>query len=111
MKLPCEIVVWYVIPVVKSELARAMVKKGMTQKSVSEVIGVTQAAISQYMSRKRGSGMELTDEMKLLLNDFAESVANGTTGNKDIREFICKECKIAMDAGLIEKFCCENHLK
>jgi uncharacterized protein len=111
MKLPCEIVVWYVIPVVKSELARAMVKRGMTQKRVSEVIGVTQAAISQYMSKKRGSGMELTDEMRQVLNEFADSVVDGKSGGKDIKEFICRECKIATDAGIIEGFCCEHGLK
>ena len=36
MKPPCEIVVWYVIPAIRSELAKELLNLGMKQKDVSE---------------------------------------------------------------------------
>ena len=35
MKPPCEIVVWYVIPAIRSELAKELLNLGMRQKDVS----------------------------------------------------------------------------
>ena len=37
MKPPCEIVVWYVIPAIRSELAKELLNLGMKQKDVSEL--------------------------------------------------------------------------
>ena len=37
MKPPCEIVVWYVIPAIRSELAKDLLALGMKQKDVSEL--------------------------------------------------------------------------
>ena len=56
MKPPCEIVVWYVIPAIRSELAKDLLALGMKQKDVSELMDITQPAVSQYITDKRGSG-------------------------------------------------------
>jgi hypothetical protein len=104
MKLPCEVVVWYVVPVIKSELAQELSKRGMTQKNIAEVIDVTQAAVSQYLSGKRGSGsITLTPEMKDEIKSFADKVINGKVGAKALQALICVECNIARKQGILDK--------
>lgn len=103
MKLPCEIVVWYLVPVIKSELAKDLVDRGMTQKKVAEVIDVTQAAVSQYISKKRGGNVQLAPQMKEDIKSFVDRVINGKTKKEDIQKLICKECMLARELGLLEK--------
>ena len=55
MKLPQEIEVWYVIPAIRREFAKGLIKKGLKQREVARMLGVTDAAVSQYFSSKRGS--------------------------------------------------------
>jgi len=60
---PCEIVVWYVIPAIMSELAKELLKRGMKQKEISELLDITQPAVSQYVSDKRGHGIKFNDDV------------------------------------------------
>ena len=53
MKPPCEMVVWYIIPAIRSELAKDLLKLGMKQKKISELMDITQPAVSQYLTDKR----------------------------------------------------------
>lgn len=57
IKTPQEIEVWYVIPAVRRELAKTMLAAGLKQKKVAELLGVTEAAVSQYLSSKRAKGV------------------------------------------------------
>ena len=67
MKPPCEMVVWYVIPAIRSELAKDLLKLGMKQKTISELMDITQPAVSQYLTDKRGSGIEFNDRILLMI--------------------------------------------
>ena len=40
MKPPCEMVVWYVIPAIRSELAKDLLALGMKQKKISELMDI-----------------------------------------------------------------------
>ena len=75
MKPPCEIVVWYVIPAIRSELAKELLNLGMKQKDVSEIMDITQPAVSQYITDKRGSGIKLDDDVRQMIKDFAQELA------------------------------------
>lgn len=104
MKLPCETAVWYLLPVVKSELAKELSDRGMSQKKIAEVIDVTQAAVSQYISKKRGGKMKLTPQMKKDISQFAGRVINGKAGAGDMQKLICSECECAKKAGILQSF-------
>ena len=55
MQIPCELVVWYVLPMIRREVSKELVyTHGMTQAEVARKFGVTDAAISQYLKKKRG---------------------------------------------------------
>ncbi|MFA5084641.1 MAG: transcriptional regulator [Candidatus Paceibacterota bacterium] len=63
--LPQEIEVWYVIPAVRRELARILAEKhDMKQKDIAALLGITEAAVSQYVHNKRASEIIFSGEMK-----------------------------------------------
>ena len=69
MRPPCEIVVWYVIPTIRSELAKELLNLGMKQKEISELLDITQPAVSQYISDKRGHGIKFNKETQKLIKE------------------------------------------
>ncbi len=93
MKPPCEMVVWYIIPAIRSELAKDLLKLGMKQKRISELMDITQPAVSQYLTDKRGSGIEFNDDVKALIEEFANDLNEGTATKMDIIPRTCYICK------------------
>ena len=56
MKIPQtyqEIEVWFIIPVIRAELAKAMIEKGSKQKEAADIMELTEAAVSNYIKGKR----------------------------------------------------------
>jgi hypothetical protein len=93
MRPPCEIVVWYVIPTIRSELAKELLKLGMKQKQISELLDITQPAVSQYISDKRGHGLKFAPEIHDMINEFAKNIVDGKAGQNDIIPKMCEICK------------------
>jgi predicted transcriptional regulator len=90
---PCEIVVWYVIPTIRSELSKELLNLGMKQKQISEVLDITQPAVSQYISDKRGHGIKFEPEVQDIIKDFARDLVEGKAGQRDIIPKMCEICK------------------
>lgn len=93
MRPPCEIVVWYVIPSIRSELAKELLKLGMKQKQISEVLDITQPAVSQYISDKRGHGIKFERDVQNMIKDFAQDLVGGKASQRDIIPKMCEICK------------------
>ena len=93
MKPPCEMVVWYVIPAIRSELAKDLLTLGMKQKKISELMDITQPAVSQYITDKRGSGIEFSDEVNQLIQSFAQDLYDENATKFDIIPRTCNICK------------------
>lgn len=92
MKPPCEMVVWYVIPAIRSELAKQLLGLGMKQKKISELMDITQPAVSQYITDKRGNELELSDNIKELIKEFAEDLYTEKATKFDIIPRTCSIC-------------------
>ena len=93
MRPPCEMVVWYLIPTIRSELAKELLKLGMKQKEISEKLDITQPAVSQYISDKRGHGIELDEKTHSMINQLARDLKDGTVNNNNFIPRICQICK------------------
>jgi uncharacterized protein len=103
MKPPCEIVVWYVIPTIRSELAKELLNLGMKQKEISEILDITQPAVSQYISDKRGHGIKFNEETQELINDLAKGLVDGSLTQRDLIPRICDICrKVKIDEVLCQ---------
>ena len=54
-KIDCEQIVWYLLPLIRKEFAKSLIKDhDLTQRKAAEKLGITEAAVSQYVSKKRG---------------------------------------------------------
>ena len=72
--LPCSEVHWKILPSVCSQLALCMEKEDVPRASIAAALGTSEAAVSQYISGKRGAGklpQRAERECALLARKFA----------------------------------------
>ncbi|MBN1792856.1 transcriptional regulator [Candidatus Woesearchaeota archaeon] len=72
--MPQEIAVWYLIPAIRRELSKELIKKGITQKKISRLLGVTEAAVSQYIKKKRAEGLKFSKAEQIKIEKTATSI-------------------------------------
>jgi predicted transcriptional regulator len=99
MKTPCEIFVWYVLPGMRQELARNMVDDhGMSQVQVAKKLGITEAAVSQYLSKKRGN-FDMTEDIKNQVKNSAKQIINGD--EMVMARELCRLCNLVKDSDML----------
>lgn len=111
--MPQQVEVWYIIPAIRKEFAKAMIAKGMTQKATAETLGVTEAAISQYIKNKRakeeinfGKDIEKKIEESIELIIQGADVLGETKKICDLARKNGVVCTISKKMGLASKSCC-----
>jgi predicted transcriptional regulator len=92
MKSPCETVVWDVLPGIRAAVAEELVKRGLAQKEVSKLLGITPPAVSQYVSKKRGYNIEFGEEIKASISRLADDLLEKKIDNPS--EKICEICRM-----------------
>jgi len=71
-----EVEVWYIIPAVRKELAKLLTKKhGLSYEKTGRILGISKAAVSQYLSNKRANKIKLGDEIKKEIVKSAKKIA------------------------------------
>jgi predicted transcriptional regulator len=93
MAFPCEKVVREHLPAIKSALARALVKEGMTQVEVSKLLGTTEATISHYMKGERGSAVILGKHVLDMVDRVAKKIKSGTLSDEQVTKEVCGICQ------------------
>ena len=125
-RLPTEVEYWYVLPVVRKELAKNLKEQGnLRQKEVADILGISESAVSQYLKGTRAgledpeNGIEI--EIPDWLQEDLKASANRILANKNNRMIFLKEinlllykirskptaflCKIHRAFGIAEKDC------
>ncbi|MDD4579390.1 MAG: transcriptional regulator [Methanothrix sp.] len=92
MKSPCEMVVWEMLPSIRAAVAEELVKRGLAQKEVSKLLGITAPAVSQYVSKKRGYNIEFDEEIKASISRLADDLVEKRLENPVER--ICEICRM-----------------
>lgn len=97
MRPPCEIVVRYMLPALRSLIAKELIQKhGFSQVNAAKKLGITQAAISYYLYSKRGKkylkSIESVDKMKATIEKFADDIAGEGLSNVEIISRFCEIC-------------------
>jgi predicted transcriptional regulator len=91
-RTPCEHLLWHGLPVIRKEIAETMIKKfGLTQRQTAKKIGVTPAAICQYLKHKRGNNDNLNDEFREEIRISARRILHD---NGEITIETCRLCRI-----------------
>lgn len=82
--LPQELEVWYLIPALRKEIAKVLISDfGMSQKKVSQTLGLTESAISQYLKSKRGSELKFSEkDIEKIKEATTNIVENGHTNDE-----------------------------
>ena len=95
---PCELVVGKILPAMRALVVDALMNKyKLKQTEVSELLGITQAAVSHYRRKKRAydkSILKQFPELKRYADGVAKSLAEEKAGrsNKQIALF-CGACR------------------
>ena len=93
MKVPCEIIMWYGLPAIRREFAKIMMEKyGLNQKEVAAKLGITDAAVSQYLSAKRGKIKISDGKIQSEIRESAKKIVDGNESTM-IKE-MCRICEI-----------------
>jgi len=92
-RTPCEYMIWNCIPAIRKELAEALIKQyGLSQRETAEKLGLTPAAICQYLSKKRGKTDIFDDTIIEEITISAQRIMQNN-GSTVIVE-TCRICKI-----------------
>ncbi len=88
----CDEMARKILPCMRAELVyRLVYERGVSQIDVAKRLGVSRAAISQYLSKKRGaSSLTVSNEMSDVLEKWAIGVMGG-----EPQVTICDLCRCA----------------
>jgi len=89
----CDTMVRNLLPPMRAEMVSRLVQRqGLSQSDAAKRLGVTRAAVSQYMSKKRGaSEVQISSELDSLIDRWALAIV---TGESDIN--LCDVCQCAL---------------
>lgn len=124
-RLPTEVEYWYVLPVVRKELAKNLKEEGnLRQKEVADILGISESAVSQYLKGTRAgladqNGVEI--EIPTWLQQELKEAAIRILANRSDRMTFLREinnllfkirskptaflCKVHRAFGMAEKEC------
>jgi len=93
MKFPCEELASTIIPAIRAEIAIKLSRNhGMKQMEISRILGITQSAVSHYITSFRGKQRETIMSNPFIeekIDEMATMMANGEFDENHI----CSLCK------------------
>lgn len=106
MKNLCETVSRNILPACRSLIARELIEKHhFTQTLAAEKLGTTQAAISHYLSSKRGEKYVniLTENSQAMstITNLVDRIAMNDTAPDEIMETFCELCGLVREQNLV----------
>jgi len=110
MKPPCMVVVQSILPALRMEVTRELVEKyGMKRSDAAAKMGVTPAAVTQYLGKTRGCHVntliEGNSKVMELVDELARDIAAGESPLDVLLLKLCRACATARSEGLI----CQLH--
>lgn len=106
MKPHCIMMVKYVLPALRAKVAIELVDRGYRIKDAAEILGLTQAAISQYIRSKRGKrGMKIIEKSKEaegIINELVNDIILGRATIESEVNYLCKICSALRKEGIVE---------
>lgn len=82
--LPCAEVHWKILPAVCRQIAVCMEREKIPRSKIASALGASQAAISQYLSGKRGGAVPLPASAVKKCEALAKRYACGKISQKEI---------------------------
>ncbi|MCD6369719.1 MAG: helix-turn-helix domain-containing protein [Thermoproteales archaeon] len=96
MKPICEIIVKKVMPLLRARVVYKLYNQyGRNQMKIAEKMGISQSAVSRYISGERGVCKELLDKIPVIeeaADKMAEMMVRGAS-EEEILEVVCETCE------------------
>jgi hypothetical protein len=100
MKTTCEIMVQKVLPAIRAELSRTMIfEYGCTQQDVADILELSRAAVSQYVSEKRGAEVDFSKETQKEIQKFASVLLKQGLSSQEKAKGMCGICSYVQKSG------------
>jgi len=79
----------------------------MKQTDVADVLGITQTAVSKYISNVRGQAIQIdhTKEIQSMMNDVASQIVNEKISRSELVLELCSICRTVRRNGLMCRLC------
>lgn len=103
MRPPCELVVKHYLPVIRSLIARELMNTHkLNQTQIAKLLGITQPAVSNYLSLIRGEADKTFDrrEVREVAQEMAGDLVKGKLSLSDSIYTVCKLCVKLRSAGV-----------
>jgi len=108
---PQEVEVFYILPAVRRELTRHMKAEGKSQKEIAKLLGVTEPAVSQYLSSKRASLVKFNETLTNAIQQAAGRIRDEMSLLREMQKILHlahKErvvCQVHESLGQVPKGC------
>ena len=79
-----------------------MMDHGCTQQQVADILGLSRAAVSQYVSEKRGADVGFSEETQEEIRKFANELVNNYS-ERILLDGMCNVCKFVQRSGWLFK--------
>jgi predicted transcriptional regulator len=91
MKVPCQRIVWDVLPAIRAAIAEELVGSGVSQLEAARLLDMAPSAVSQYITKKRGYRIVFDDEIRATIQRLAQDIKNGNV--EELSPKICEICR------------------
>ena len=104
--MPQEIEVRYILPAIRRELARVFIQEhGFNQKEAANLLGLTEAAVSQYQHSKRAKEVVFSDN---IVNEIKVSADRILEDSKNKQRLIAEIYRIS-NLTSVKQILCDIH--
>ena len=106
--LPQEIEVRYIIPAIRGKLAHMFIEEmKVSQKEAAKLLGLTEAAISQYVHGKRGNEVVFSESVLEEIRKSAKIIVKEKGDRRKLLGEIYRICQLAT----VKQILCDMHRK
>lgn len=93
-----------VLPAIRAELSRVLIfEHGCTQQDVAEILELSRAAVSQYVSEKRGADVDFSKDTQEEIRNFAAVLLANDFSSQEKVQGMCSVCKFVQKSGWLYK--------
>ena len=92
----CEIIVQYILPAIRAEMAVRMRDEGISQAQIARLLGVTPAAVNQYVKSKRGTAGQDAEVLEVI-DDYIEQYRDDPDQLSAHLCDVCNKIKLVLD--------------
>ena len=104
--MPQDIEVRYILPAIRRELARIFIQEHkLNQKEAAKILGLTEAAVSQYQHSKRAKEVVFSNNIV----DEIKASANRILGEKSNKQRLIAETYRISNLATVKQILCDIH--